>query len=115
MPERDFLNEAHNFYNYFKGIQEGSIIVNKVTFYGTENKYPNDLIPWEVFLWGKENGYKLLDFGGAGKPDIPYGVREYKRKFGGELVNYGRFTHIHKPILMAFGIFVLWIWQKCSK
>ena len=34
------------------------------------NKYPNDLIPWEVFIWGKENGYRVFDFGGAGKPNV---------------------------------------------
>ena len=61
------------------------------------NKYPNDLIPWKVFLWGKENGYKKFDFGGAGKPGVPYGVRDYKKKFGGEFVNYGRYEKIHKP------------------
>ena len=31
------------------------------------SKYPNDLIPWEVFMWGKDNQYKYFDFGGAGK------------------------------------------------
>ena len=59
------------------------------------NKNPNDLIPWEVLNWGKEKGYKKFDFGGAGKPNVPYGVRDYKKKFGGELVNYGRFEKIH--------------------
>ncbi|MES2139024.1 MAG: GNAT family N-acetyltransferase [Bacteroidota bacterium] len=63
------------------------------------NKNPNDLIPWEVFKWGKQNGYKKFDFGGAGKPKIPYGVREYKKKFGGEMVNYGRFEKVHFPFL----------------
>jgi lipid II:glycine glycyltransferase (peptidoglycan interpeptide bridge formation enzyme) len=62
-------------------------------------KYPNDLIPWEVFLWGKHNGYHTFDFGGAGKPDVPYKVRDYKKQFGGELVNYGRFKLIlNKPL-----------------
>lgn len=63
------------------------------------HKYPNDLIPWEVFKWGKQMGYKKFDFGGAGKPNIPYGVREYKKKFGGEMVNYGRFEKVHFPLL----------------
>lgn len=67
------------------------------------NKYPNDLIPWEVFKWGKENSYKVFDFGGAGKPDVPYGVREYKKKFGGEFVNYGRYEKVHKHLLMEIG------------
>ena len=66
-------------------------------------KYPNDLIPWKVFLWGKENGYRKFDFGGAGKPGVPYGVRDYKKKFGGEQVNYGRFVRINNPFLYQAG------------
>lgn len=62
-------------------------------------KYPNDLIPWEVFLWGKKNGYHTFDFGGAGKPGVPYKVRDYKKQFGGTIVNYGRFKLIlNKPL-----------------
>lgn len=75
-------------------------------------KYPNDLIPWEIFLWGKENGYENFDFGGAGKPDIPYGVRDYKKKFGGRLVNYGRFEKIHKPLLFKIGKIGLTFWKN---
>jgi len=76
------------------------------------NKYPNDLIPWEAFLWGKQNGYTLFDFGGAGKPNKPYSVRDYKLKFGGQLVNWGRFEKVHKPFLMLMGKTGLKIWQK---
>lgn len=76
------------------------------------NKYPNDLIPWEIFLWGKKNVYKIFDFGGAGKPNVPYGVRDYKLKFGGELVNFGRYEKVHKPFLMKIGKIGLKIWRK---
>jgi lipid II:glycine glycyltransferase (peptidoglycan interpeptide bridge formation enzyme) len=75
-------------------------------------KYPNDLIPWKAFLWGKENGFKTFDFGGAGKPDVPYGVRDYKKKFGGGVVNFGRFEKIHKPLLFQFGKLGFKVWQK---
>ncbi len=75
-------------------------------------KYPNDLIPWKAFLWGKENGFKIFDFGGAGKPDVPYGVRDYKKKFGGKFVQYGRFEKVHKPLLFQFGKLGLKVWQK---
>jgi lipid II:glycine glycyltransferase (peptidoglycan interpeptide bridge formation enzyme) len=68
-----------------------------------QNKFPNDLLPWEIFLWGKEKGYKIFDFGGAGKPGISYGVREHKKKFGGEMVCFGRYEKIHKPLLMKMG------------
>lgn len=75
-------------------------------------KYPNDLIPWQVFLWGKENEYKKFDFGGAGKPGIPYGVRDYKKKFGGTMENFGRYKKIHKPILYKIGELGLKILSK---
>lgn len=65
------------------------------------DKYPNDILPWEVFKWGHQNGFDVFDFGGAGKPDVPYGVRDYKLKFGGELVNYGRFKRVNSPIRYA--------------
>lgn len=61
-------------------------------------KYPNDVLPWEVFRWGKEQGFSVFDFGGAGKPDKEYGVRDYKKKFGGRIANFGRFRKIHQPV-----------------
>ncbi len=79
------------------------------------NKYPNDLIPWEVFLWAKSNGYQLFDFGGAGKPGIPYKVRDYKKQFGGELVNFGRFKLILNKPLYKFGELVLSLIKKTGR
>jgi lipid II:glycine glycyltransferase (peptidoglycan interpeptide bridge formation enzyme) len=71
---------------------------------GTDRAYsayqPNELLQWHVLQWGAENGYRLYDFGGAGKPDEDYGVREYKAKFRGELVSFGRNTLVHAPALL---------------
>lgn len=64
-----------------------------------KNCYPNDVLPYNILFWSKENNYKIFDFGGAGKPDIPYGVREHKLKFGGELVSYGRFEKVLNPLV----------------
>jgi lipid II:glycine glycyltransferase (peptidoglycan interpeptide bridge formation enzyme) len=64
---------------------------------------PNDVLPWELMKWGMNNGYDNFDFGGAGKPGVPYGVRDFKMKFGGELVEFGRYEKVHKPLLMAVG------------
>jgi len=58
---------------------------------------PNELLMWHILQWGAENGYRLYDFGGAGKPSEEYGVRDFKAKFGGELVCYGRYTCVHSP------------------
>jgi len=71
---------------------------------GSDEKFleyrPNDILPWEVIKWGANNGYEIFDFGGAGKPDSKYGVRDYKIRFGGTLVNLGRYEFTHKNLLM---------------
>jgi serine/alanine adding enzyme len=74
--------------------------------------YPNDVITWEAIKWSVENGYKVFDFGGAGNPSIEYGVREFKRKFGGKEVNYGRFECIHKTSVMKISKYGFKLWQK---
>lgn len=61
------------------------------------NAYPNDLLAWHAIKWCKENGFSIFDFGGAGKPDIPYGPREFKQQFGGESTNYGRYNKVYSP------------------
>lgn len=61
---------------------------------------PNELLMWHILKWGAENGYRLYDFGGAGRPNERYGVRDFKAKFGGTLVCFGRNTCVHTPFLM---------------
>lgn len=65
---------------------------------------PSDLLPWNAMLWGKEHDVKVYDFAGAGKPDIEYSVREYKLKFGGSLLNFGRYRCIHNRLLYKMGV-----------
>ncbi len=77
-----------------------------------KNKFPNSLIPWQVMMWGKSNGMTLFDWGGAGKPNKPYGVRDYKQKFGGRVVNFGRFEKIHKPLIFQIAKNVFQLWQR---
>lgn len=66
---------------------------------------PNEILMWHILKWGAEQGYQCYDFGGAGKPDEDYGVRDFKAKFGGELVNFGRNTCVHSPRLLALSKF----------
>jgi len=59
-------------------------------------------------------GYQVYDFGGAGHPDRPYPVRDFKAKFGGELVNYGRNTCVHSPLILTmsragFDLYQRWL------
>lgn len=67
---------------------------------GTEkNLYPSVLATWAGIEYAARNGFEYFDFMGAGKPDESYGVREFKSKFGGELVSYGRFLYVYKPLV----------------
>jgi serine/alanine adding enzyme len=59
---------------------------------------PNEILVWHILKWGKENQFQIFDFGGAGRPDEEYGPRQFKSKFGGTLVNYGRFVRVHAPL-----------------
>jgi serine/alanine adding enzyme len=60
--------------------------------------HPNDLLVWHAMEWGSLNNHLLFDFMGAGKPDEQYGVREFKRQFGGAMVNYGRYKKVYSPV-----------------
>lgn len=73
--------------------------------------YPNDVLPYYILLWGKENGYKTFDFGGAGRPDVPYGVRDHKMKFGGQLVEYGRFERVNHKLIYGIASKAI-AWKK---
>jgi CelD/BcsL family acetyltransferase involved in cellulose biosynthesis len=59
---------------------------------------PNEMIVWDVLARGVADGYRRYDFGGAGKPGEPYGVRDFKAKFGGDLVDFGRDVRVHSPL-----------------
>ena len=65
--------------------------------------YPSVVATYAAIEYAKHNHISLLDFMGAGAPDIPYGVRDFKMEFGGELVEYGRFLCIRKPLLYKIG------------
>ena len=66
-------------------------------------QYPSVVATDAVIEYAKQNAIPLFDFMGAGKPDIPYGVRDFKMEFGGELVEHGRYLHIRKPLLYKIG------------
>jgi len=61
---------------------------------------PGELLMWRVLEAGALAGFRVYDFGGAGKPGEEYGVRDFKAKFGGELVCYGRHKQVHAPALL---------------
>jgi lipid II:glycine glycyltransferase (peptidoglycan interpeptide bridge formation enzyme) len=76
------------------------------------SKSPNDILPWRIMQIAKLGGYSLFDFGGAGSPNKHYGVRDFKKSYGGVFVNYGRFQIIHRPVLYAIISFMFKVYQK---
>ncbi len=79
-----------------------------------KNIYPSTLATWAAIKYGYENGFLYLDMMGAGKPDEGYGVREFKAKFGGVLVEYGRFLFVTQPLLYALGKNVIRLMKKVN-
>lgn len=58
--------------------------------------YANDLLKWEVIRWGHAQGYRLYDLVGVAlHPSTPSeaGIRQFKEKWGGELVEFDEFDH----------------------
>ena len=74
---------------------------------GDENvdkkNYPSVMATWAGIEYALQNKIKQFDFMGAGKPNQSYGVREFKSRFGGGLVEYGRFLYVCKPFLYHAG------------
>jgi serine/alanine adding enzyme len=64
---------------------------------GLDKEYPSNhpsiMVTWNALLYASQNGIHRFDFMGLGKPEIPYGVRDFKLRFGGDVVNYGRYMY----------------------
>jgi hypothetical protein len=61
--------------------------------------YPSVLATWSAIEYAVEKQIPCFDFMGVGLPEREYGVREFKKRFGGEMVNYGRFARINNKAL----------------
>ena len=65
--------------------------------------YPSVLATWAPIEYAGRNGIAAFDFMGAGKPDEDYGVREFKSKFGGQEVSFGRYLRVNRPLAYGLG------------
>ena len=65
--------------------------------------FPSSLATYAGIRYAAEHGCSRFDMMGAGKPDEAYGVRDFKARFGGEQVEYGRFLCVRKPLLYWMG------------
>ena len=66
------------------------------TDYSRANKlYGNDLVQWHIIRWGRENGYRLVDFSGIAPraaSEKLQAIHAFKAKWGGQRVEYDHFT-----------------------
>ncbi len=60
--------------------------------------YANEFLVWHALRAAAKAGFSTYDFGGAGYPDEPYGVRDFKSRFGGALVHFGRYSKVYSKI-----------------
>ncbi len=65
------------------------------------------VVTWAAMDYANRHGLPLFDLMGAGAPDVPYGVRDFKLQFGGELKEYGRFLCVNQPLLYQLGSVVV--------
>jgi hypothetical protein len=72
-----------------------------------KNVYPSTIATYAAIEYAASNTYPRFDMMGAGKPDEGYGVRDFKSKFGGELVEHGRFLYVCMPRLFALGKYIV--------
>jgi len=66
-------------------------------------QHPSIMATWAAMEYAAENKIPVFDFMGAGKPDESYGVRDFKARFGGEIVEFGRFLKKMNPLLYRAG------------
>lgn len=71
------------------------------------NTFPSTVATWAGIEYASLNGYEKFDMMGAGKPEEGYGVREFKSKFGGELVEHGRFLSVFNSKLYSLGKYII--------
>ncbi|MGM9837558.1 MAG: lipid II:glycine glycyltransferase FemX [Paludibacteraceae bacterium] len=65
--------------------------------------FPSEFATYSGLCYAAENGYPIFDMMGAGTPNETYGVRDFKARFGGKLVEHGRYQAICKPLLYRIG------------
>lgn len=61
-------------------------------------EHADEWLVWQILKEGEEQGCATFDFGGAGRPSEHYGPGEFKRRFGGQELNPGRFEKVYKPL-----------------
>ncbi len=74
---------------------------------GLDSEYkdesPSVMATYAAISYAFNNRLSKFDFMGAGKPEEEYGVRDFKAKFGGQVIENGRFIKTLNPLLFNIG------------
>lgn len=65
--------------------------------------FPSTVATYAGIRYAAEHNMPRFDMMGAGSPKEIYGVRDFKARFGGELVEHGRFRYVGMPFLYKCG------------
>lgn len=65
------------------------------------------IVTYAMLQWCEERGICHLDMMGAGEPDVPYGVRDFKLQMGGNLHEFGRFLYVRSTFRYYMGKWVM--------
>ncbi len=79
-----------------------------------KEQYPSVMATYAGMCYAAEEGIRRYDMMGAGVPDVPYGVRDFKAEFGGKLVEHGRFLCVGEPILYKIGALTVRLIKKLN-
>lgn len=74
----------------------------------------DELLVWQMLKDGIQAGCETFDFGGAGRPGEPYGPGEFKRQFGGTMLNPGRFEKVYHPLVNRLATTVYRAWRRIT-
>lgn len=111
-----FLSDHCNFVLvYFKSQVIGGILcpflegVGSYEFYvaGLDQEFkecfPSAMATYGAMKQSNDMGLPFFDFMGGGSPEEGYGVREFKSRFGGEQVAWGRWLQIRNKFIYRLG------------
>ena len=65
--------------------------------------YPSAMATYGAMKQACEMDIPIFDFMGGGSPDEGYGVREFKSRFGGQQVEWGRWLKVRKKAIYQLG------------
>jgi lipid II:glycine glycyltransferase (peptidoglycan interpeptide bridge formation enzyme) len=68
-----------------------------------KNIFPSEVATYAGLQCSVDDNCAKFDMMGAGSPNVKYGVRDFKAKFGGQLVEHGRYLCVLNKLSYSLG------------